>query len=286
MLAAEARRAVAAAMSTASALDLAVDDAVVLNDSNRLVVRLTPCDIVARVTPATHHAGSAEREVELVKRLAQTDSPVAALDARVEPRLFLRDGFEIAMWTYFEPVQARTLPPAEYAQALGRLHAGLREVAVTTPHFLDRVAETQRDVASRDVTPDLAETDRAFLADTLRDLGEAIVDRGAPEQLLHGEPHPGNVLNTKSGLLFMDFENTCRGPVEYDLGWVPKEVSELYPNADQDLVDECRGLVLAIVVMHRWRRGDQHPSGRQSGVAFLDVLRAGPPWPALDAVHW
>ena len=286
MQAAEARRAVAAAMSTASALDLAVDDAVVLNDSNRLVVRLTPCDIVARVTPATHHAGSAEREVELVKRLAQTDSPVAALDARVEPRLFLRDGFEIAMWTYFEPVQARTLPPAEYAQALGRLHAGLREVDVTTPHFLDRVAETQRDVASRDVTPDLAETDRAFLADTLRDLGEAIVDRGAPEQLLHGEPHPGNVLNTKSGPLFMDFENTCRGPVEYDLGWVPKEVSELYPNADQDLVDECRGLVLAIVVMHRWRRGDQHPSGRQSGVAFLDVLRAGPPWPALDAVHW
>ena len=49
MQAAEARRAVAAAMATASALDLAVDDAVVLSDSNRLVVRLTPCDVVARV---------------------------------------------------------------------------------------------------------------------------------------------------------------------------------------------------------------------------------------------
>jgi hypothetical protein len=43
MQAAEAQRAVAAAMATASALDLAVDGAVVLNDSNRLVVRLTPC---------------------------------------------------------------------------------------------------------------------------------------------------------------------------------------------------------------------------------------------------
>src|SRR5947209_2620987 len=49
--ASEARCAVAAAMSTASALDLAVDDAVILNASNRLVVRLTPCDVVARVTP-------------------------------------------------------------------------------------------------------------------------------------------------------------------------------------------------------------------------------------------
>src|SRR5687767_469991 len=89
MQAAEARRAVAAAMSTASALGLAVDDAVVLNDSNRLVVRLTPCDVVARVTPMTHHAGSAEQEVELVRQLAKTDSPVAALDARVEQRVFV-----------------------------------------------------------------------------------------------------------------------------------------------------------------------------------------------------
>ena len=242
MQAAEARRAVAAAMSTASALDLAVDDAVVLNDSNRLVVRLTPCDIVARVTPMTHLAhASAEREVELVKRLAQTDSPVAALDARVEPRVFVRDGFKIAMWTYFEPVQSRMLPPAEYAQALGRLHAGLRQIDVTTPHFMDRVAAAQQDVASRDVTPDLAETDRALLANTLRDLRRSIVNRRAPEQLLHGEPHPGNVLDTKNGPLFIDFENTARGPVEYDLAWVPKEVSERYPDADQDLVDECRG---------------------------------------------
>lgn len=47
----EARRAVAAAMSTASALGLAADDAVVLNGSNRFVVRLLPCDKVARVSP-------------------------------------------------------------------------------------------------------------------------------------------------------------------------------------------------------------------------------------------
>ncbi len=284
MQAAEARRAVAAAMSTASVLDLTVDDAVVLNDSNRLVVRLMPCDIVARITPMAHFA-SAEREVEVVKRLAETDIPVAALEPRVEPRVFVRDGFKIAMWTYFEPVR-RMLPPVEYAQALGRLHSGLRQVYVTTPHFMDRVAAIQRDVASRDVTPDLAETDRALLANTLRDLRRSIVDRRAPEQLLHGEPHPGNVLHTKNGPLFIDFENTAHGPVEYDLGWVPQEVSEHCADAAQDLVDECRGVVLAIVATHRWSRGDQHPSGRQSGVAFLNALREGPPWPAVDDVTW
>lgn len=284
MQAAEARRAVAAAMSTASALDLAVDDAVVLSDSNRLVVRLTPCDVVARVAVAPpEYRARLAREVEVVQRLAENDSPVAGPAPRVEPRVFGRDGFAITMWTYFEPVR-RMLPPTDYAQALRRLHADLRQIDVTAPHFMDRVAETQHDVASRDVTPDLAETDRALLADTLRDLRGSIVNRRAAEQLLHGEPHPWNVLETKNGPLFMDFENAARGPVEFDLAWVPREVSEHYPDADQDLVDECRGVVLAIIAMHRWRRGDQHPSGRQSGVAFLNALREGPPWRPLDTV--
>jgi len=271
-------------MSAASAAGLAVDNAVVLNDSNRLVVRLTPCDIVARVTPVTHHAGhhmSAEREVELVKRLAQTGSPAAALDARVEPRVFARDGFKISMWTYFEPAESRMLPPADYVQALERLHAGLRQTGFTPPHVMDRVAAVQHDVASRDITPDLADADRAVLASTLRDLKKPIVNRRRPGQLLHGEPHPGNVLNTENGPLFIDFENTAYGPVEYDLGWVPKVVSDRYRGADQDLVGECRGLVLAMIAAYRWRRDDQHPSGRQSGVALLNLLRDGPPWPTV-----
>jgi thiamine kinase-like enzyme len=189
------------------------------------------------------------------------------------------------MWTYFESVR-RMLPPVEYAQSLERLHAGLRQVDITTPHFMDRVAATQQDVANRDVTPDLAETDRALLAKRPRDLRRSIVSRCAPEQLLHGEPHPWNVLNTENGPRFIDFENTAHGLVEYDLGWVPKEVSEQYPDADQDLVDECRGVVLAIIATHRWSCDDQHPSGRQSGVAFLNALREGPPWPAGDDVTW
>ena len=298
MEAAQARRAVAAATITVSTLGLEVDDAVVLNDSNRLVVRLTPCDVVARVVPPTSLAPAAARaswlsgvtyqarlatEVEVVKRLAANDSPVAGLDLRVEPSVFMRDGFAITLWTYFEPVY-RMLSSADYAQALERLHAGLRQIDVTTPHFMDRVAATQQDVANRHVTADLAETDRVLLADTLRDLRGSITDRRAADQLLHGEPHPWNVHDTKNGPLFMDFEDSVRGPVEFDLGWVPKDVSERYPNADQDLVDDCRGLVLAIIATHRWSRGDQHPSGRESGVAFLNAVRKGPPWRPIDTV--
>ena len=197
----------------------------------------------------------------------------------------MRDGFMVTLWTYFEPVH-RTFRPAEYAQALEQLHHGLRQTDVTAPHFMDRVVAVQRDVSSRSVTPELAETDRSLLMNTMRNLTRSITHRRAPEQLLHGEPHPDNVLNTKNGLLFIDFENTAQGPVEYDLAWAPRKVSERSTNADHDLVDDCRGLVLAMVATYRWRRDDEHPSGRQSGVAFLNVLRHGPPWPALDDVTW
>jgi hypothetical protein len=36
-----------------------------------------------------------------------------------------------------------------------------------------------------------------------------------------------------------------------------------------------------MVAPYRWRRDDQHPSGRQSGAALLNVLRDGPPRPAV-----
>jgi len=38
-------------VSTASALDLTVDDAIVLQDANRVALRLMPCDVVARSRP-------------------------------------------------------------------------------------------------------------------------------------------------------------------------------------------------------------------------------------------
>lgn len=284
MQAAETRRAVNAAISVAASLDLAVDEAVVLNDSNRMVARLLPCDIVARVSPTGWF--SAAREVELARRLAEeTDAPVAGLDPRVEPSAHERDGFEIALWTYFEPALSGALAPADYARELERLHEALRQVDVSAPHFTDHLAEIRRWLADHDVTPELTDEDRELLADRITDPGPLFLEGGAAEQLLHGEPHPWNVLVTKDGPLFIDFENCARVPVEYDLAWVPKEVSDRYRDADQDLIAECRGVVLALIAAHRWRQGDQHPSGRQGGVAFLDAVRQGPPW-RPDDVSW
>ena len=265
--------AVGSSKSIASALDLAVDDAVVLQDSNRLAVRLLPCDVLARVAHVAHQA-SAEFEVEVARRLAGTGSPVAGLEPRVEPRVYVRDGFVVTLWTHYEPVSLEDVAPAEYAQALARLHAGMREIDFAAPHFTDRVAEAQRLVGNRALTPELGDADRELLSGTLRTLSFAIGQRNAAEQLLHGEPHPGNLLRTTNGLLFIDLETCCRGPVEFDLAHVPEEVSEHYPGADQELLRECRILMLAMVAAWRWDREDQYPNGRRMGTELLSQMRA------------
>src|SRR5216683_7954480 len=115
-------------------------------------------------------------------------------------------------------------------------------------------------------------------------LRRTIAHRGAAEQLLHGEPHPGNVLSTKDGPLFIDLETCCRGPVEFDLAHVPEEVIEHYPDADQGLLGECRVLVLAMVAAWRWDAGDQFPNGQRVARELVSTLRNGPPWPVLDVL--
>ena len=262
----------AAAMSTASSLGLPVDDAIVLHDSNKLTVRLLPCDTLARVAPVAHQV--AQFEVELAQRLAGSGCPVAALEPRVDPRAYEREGFVVTLWTYYEPAAPREVSPADYASALERLHAGMRKLDIPAPHFTDRVEQAQQLVASRDRTPALSHTDRELLGDTLRSLRRVIGGHGAAEQLLHGEPHPGNVLTTKNGLLFIDLETCCRGPVEFDLAHAPEEVSEHYPDIDQDLLRECRILVLAMITTWRWDRGDQLPNGRRLGTEWLSQIRA------------
>ena len=274
-------RAIAAATSVAASLDLPADDAIVLHNSNKLALRLMPCDVFARVAPVGQEV--AQFEVELAQRLIEVGSPVCPLEPRADPIVYTRDGFAITLWTYYEPVTPH-VSPADYAEALERLHAGMRKIDVPSPRFTDRIAEAEEVVADPERSPELADADRAFLSGRLANLRRAIEERGAAEQLLHGEPHPGNVLNTKNGPLFIDLETCCRGPVEFDLAHVPEVVCEHYPNVDQGLLDECREVVLAMVAAWRWKLGDEFPDGRFFGEITLRALHGGPPWPTLDTL--
>jgi hypothetical protein len=89
----------------------------------------------------------------------------------------------------------------------------------------------------------------------------AIADRGASSSCCNG-------------LLFIDLETCCRGPVEFDIAHatyshaidriVFGEVGKHYPGTDLQLVRECQLLLLAMVAVWRWHRDDQLPNGRRA----------------------
>jgi hypothetical protein len=271
MHASEVSRAVTAAMSAVASLGLTVDNSIVVRNSNKVTLRLLPCDVLARVAPKTQHV--AQFEIDVAQHLGALGSPVAALEPRVEPRVYERDDFAITLWTYYEPLTAHEISPVDYADALERLHVGMRTIDFPTPHFTDRVEEAQQLVARRDLTPELADDDRALLRDTLQTLRLAVGKRGQ-DQVLHGEPHPGNLLNTRDGLRFIDLETCCRGPVEFDLAHAPEDVAELYPNVDRYLLRQCRILVLAMITSWRWDKNDELPNGRRLAEECLGEIRA------------
>jgi len=277
----DVKRAIAAATSIATGLGLPADDAVVLHNSNKLALRLTPCDVFARVAPPDHV--TAQFEVDLAQRLADVGSPVGRLEPRVEPVVYLGDGFSVTLWTYYEPATPE-VSADEYATALGKLHDGMRKVEMSSPSFWDRITEAQEVVANPDRSPKLAAADRELLSGRLAEARRSIEEHGAAEQLLHGEPHAGNLLSTQNGPLFIDFETCCRGPVEFDLAHVSEEVCRHYPGIDWELLEHCRLAVLAMLAAWRWELGDQFPNGNRFGDEFLQVLRAGAPWPTADAV--
>ncbi|WP_308190217.1 phosphotransferase [Pseudonocardia sp. TRM90224] len=264
----DVRRAIEAGRATASAAGLRADDAVVVHNSDRIAMRMLPCDVLARVAPAAHRVES-EFEVEVARRLAAVDGPVAELDPRVEPRVHVRDGFAISLWTYYEP-SGSEIAPVDYAEALSQVHAALRQVDLVAPRFTDRVAGALSALGEREQTPALCEPDRELLLGSLSGLN----DGDGKEQLLHGEPHPGNLLDTRRGPLFIDLATCCRGPIEFDLAHAPEDVAAHYPGVDDALVHRCRVLNWAMFTTWRFRRDDQFPDRDRWRREGLDNVRA------------
>lgn len=275
------QRAIAGAISTARSLGLRAADAVVLQNSNKVALYLQPCDSFARVAPMAHQ--TAQFEIDIAARLKETGSPVASLDPRVPQAVHQNDGFAITFWTYYASVNP-VVPAADFAKALLRLHNGMRTIEIGAPHFTDRVAEAEHLVANPNKTPDLKDADRTFLGVLLQQLRQSIVDHGAVEQLLHGEPHAGNVLGARLGPLFIDLETCCHGPIEYDLAHAPEAVARHYPDVEPILLSECRALVLAMVAAWRWDAADEFPGRDRWRELLMRTLRTGAPYPSLHAL--
>jgi hypothetical protein len=222
-----ARDAVAAAVDVARAHGIRVDEPVVLHDLFSVRVHLRPAPVVARiptwVARLRADAGGLARELDVARHLARAGAPVVPPSPELPPGPHDRDGFTISYWTYRPADPDRpAATAADCAAMLPELHAALRGYPgelpalgplLDLPGWLDQLDAVDHVVPASD-----------------RDRLHAAVERLTPllqpdatDQPLHGDVHAGNLIVTRDGPLWNDFEEVCRGPVEWDLATVGDE---------------------------------------------------------------
>ena len=98
-----------------------------------------------------------------------------------------------------------------YSGPLSRLGPPFAEI----PQWLDEVASWNNDEIESWKTVD--DADIAMLRRGFTAVSAEIEALHLPEQPLHGDAHKKNVLRTRNGLVWTDFEDACCGPTEWDL---------------------------------------------------------------------
>ena len=189
---ANVERAVEAATEVGSALGLAVDDATVLRNSNKLALRLLPCEAFARVAVVGQEVF--DFEIDIARRLSENGTPVASLDTRVDPRVYQRDGFAVTFWRYYEQAGMSSQQPPTRRHLSGCTRVWRTRCRCAALHRSPRGSPAL--VESHERSPRLGDSDRELLSWALRSRGRRVGERSRPDQLLHGEPHPGNVLTS------------------------------------------------------------------------------------------
>lgn len=211
--------AVAAAVAAARAHGLTVGDPVVLHDGVNVVVHLRPAPVVARIATLTPLLRPAiarpfAREVGLAGALAAAGAPVVPPSDLLPPGPHEHAGLTLSFWRHVEVLPDRPTP-AVVGAALGELQAALADVR---PGWDGAPLDTPLD-------------DLAVFADRGPALGAApdlvgrvgeLIDRlrpglAGPDGYLHGDAHPGNLLATAAGWRWTDLEDSCRGPLGWDL---------------------------------------------------------------------
>jgi hypothetical protein len=196
-------RAMAAARHAGTGLGLDASEAYPLRFSFSIYVHLAPSPVVARVavlTPLLRHPIEDWLGRELAVAAALDDLGVPVVRP-VDHRVHTVDGLRMSFWELAAPERSAVPTPAQAGGLLAELHEAMRGIPVDLFH--------QR-------IPALDDLEASGVPATEVDaLAAALPER--PQQVLHGDAHPGNMLLTSRGWVWHDFEETCIGPVEWDL---------------------------------------------------------------------
>lgn len=216
------RAGIEAALSVARAQGLPADDPRLVSGRGSALVHLAPAPVIARVSTGSAFTRAdtfswLAREVLAAGYLSERGAPVVSPTALADPGPHRSGGLAVSLWTLL-PASAERPGPAEVGRGLGRLHAAAAGFTGSLPDLLP----------IRDFVPeglDLLSRERVAPPDALAALrtrheqvtAELDAVGAEPWPLLHGDSHAGNLMACDSGWTWIDLEETCSGPREFDL---------------------------------------------------------------------
>jgi hypothetical protein len=206
-----------AAVKVAASFGVHATDPVILNDGANVIVHLSPAPVVAKVAASTSAvrpdtAAWLQRELDVVRFLAGRRVPVMTPSPEIPPVVHHGDGQVMSFWRYLSPAGQDLPGEATIGSMLRDLHAELRDDPAHLP-LLAPLGDIPA-YLSRPQTRLTAAQAAALTAAHTRLTSQLDQTR---DQSLHGDAGAGNLMATTAGWVWHDFEDTCTGPVAWDL---------------------------------------------------------------------
>lgn len=249
-------RAVAAATEIARAHGLRVEDPAVLAQAYAVRVHLRPAPVVARVSTITALLRAPieswlARELDVAAFLARRGAPVVPPSDALPPGPHRHDGLCVTFWRHVQPASSAVPEPAVAGRMLGELHAALRGYPGALPLLAPPLGDIPRGLERLERAGNILPAGDIAL---LRATYEQLLPRLSPSALgplqpIHGDAHVHNLIAVDGGWLWNDFEDTCMGPVAWDLASLDSDGQALagYPDAP---APESLGLLREVRQLH------------------------------------
>jgi Ser/Thr protein kinase RdoA (MazF antagonist) len=213
--------AVRAAVTVAARFTINSTEPVVLADGANIVVHLRPAPVVAKVAASTPEVRPRvedwlQRELDVSAFLAAEGAPVVPPSPELPATTHHGDGHVMSFWRYLPPADpSHPLRPDE--EIIGSMLRDLHAVLRRYPKALPELAPLQ-DIPAFLARPQtqINEQGKAALATAYQRL-TAQLTPAQDWQALHGDAGAGNLMATDQGWLWHDFEDTCSGPVAWDV---------------------------------------------------------------------
>jgi hypothetical protein len=211
--------AASAAVAVAAGFGVTSAEPLILSDGANVIVHLSPSPVVAKVAATTmlvrpDVAAWLQRELDVASFLTGGNVPVLAPSAEIPATTHTADGHVMSFWRYHRRSGDALPDESAIGSMLRDVHAALRgypgALGLLTP--LDDIPG----FLARPGTQ-LGAADRTMLGEAFERLTAELDPDSCAVQSLHGDAGAGNLMAADTGWAWHDFEDTCSGPVAWDL---------------------------------------------------------------------